>query len=580
MWPRCSGWWPLRGLWALIVLVLTALGVGALTKSVVPAGPAAIVLPIGHGVTAIALVVHYLRHRGLAACLLAGYLSVLALMCSFFWPVVNSASRELGYWHYSLMMVLATLLGWMHLPRELRHSPIDVPLAAAGLFLVSMILGEVAVTVGLLWPSHPAFAGGTALQLVATMLLYYPQAHRAVLRSEVLESQLSRTTVALERQSEVQKELIASQAEELRRRAAVIERQHHLAIAGKTAASAAHDMVNVIGPILHNVAAIERELEQGQDGDAVAAAARIRGQAEHLLEVNGQLLTMSRQTQSVAQVFDASEVLPSICAQFPEDDIRLNLQAGAWVEGCPHQLSRAVTNLVKNATEAAPGRPLELSCSVDVGSNGAAGFEAGRVLVRVADQGPGVPPEIRGRMFEPFFTTRGAHGGSGLGLSSVAAVARDHDALVEVSSSAAGTTVTLAIPLWRRVDHRLDGRLVVVLDACQQGRCAAALREVGMRVLEVEGPRACYRALERHPEVELVLLRDAELALDLADIVWGAIHLRPDAGLLVLASGLEASVRDRVGQLGASVVASSPGSAELLEAVRHVVTASTQRVSR
>jgi two-component system sensor histidine kinase PilS (NtrC family) len=122
-----------------------------------------------------------------------------------------------------------------------------------------------------------------------------------------------------------------------------------------------------------------------------------------------------------------------------------------FVEGDEDLLHRAVFNLLLNAVQASPERGevrLEVAAAspdlLDIGST----FAAGGVALTVVDSGPGISPEIRDRMFDPFFTTR--PGGSGLGLAVVHRAIDAHRGLVFVDSNAGGTRFTVVLP---RVAH-------------------------------------------------------------------------------------------------------------------------------
>src|SRR6185295_5502581 len=80
------------------------------------------------------------------------------------------------------------------------------------------------------------------------------------------------------------------------------------------------------------------------------------------------------------------------------------------IRGFAGELNQIWGNLIDNALDAVPE-----SGRVEV----VAGRESGRVVVRIADNGPGIPAEIRDRIFDPFFTTKPAGLGTGLGLDIV-----------------------------------------------------------------------------------------------------------------------------------------------------------------
>jgi signal transduction histidine kinase len=100
----------------------------------------------------------------------------------------------------------------------------------------------------------------------------------------------------------------------------------------------------------------------------------------------------------------------------------------------------AVSNLVRNAIEASPA-----TSQVRVEMVGELGW--GEVVVE--DEGPGVPEELREKVFEPFFSTKTERGGTGLGL----AISRDMIAqlggeVILARSSRGGTRASIRLPLW------------------------------------------------------------------------------------------------------------------------------------
>ncbi len=120
--------------------------------------------------------------------------------------------------------------------------------------------------------------------------------------------------------------------------------------------------------------------------------------------------------------------------------IRLVVEAepGLTINGSHARLHEVFTNLVFNAVDALPrGGQIRL----------VARPRFGRAVVEVADNGEGIPPDVRDRIFEPFFTTKGALG-TGLGLAMVQSIVRRHDGAVAVSSRPGeGTVFRLEFPV-------------------------------------------------------------------------------------------------------------------------------------
>jgi two-component system OmpR family sensor kinase len=151
-------------------------------------------------------------------------------------------------------------------------------------------------------------------------------------------------------------------------------------------------------------------------------------------------LAMHRELVDVADVLD--DAVSGSRAAFPDRPISLDVASAPAVLGDRDQLVRVVRNLVTNAAvHTERGRPIYVRAFAD----------AGGAVIIVADGGPGLPSDQAAHVFERFWRadkarTR-ARGGSGLGLSIVAAVIRAHGGSVRFDSSVeAGSTVSVWLP--------------------------------------------------------------------------------------------------------------------------------------
>jgi len=106
--------------------------------------------------------------------------------------------------------------------------------------------------------------------------------------------------------------------------------------------------------------------------------------------------------------------------------------------GFAGELNQIWGNLIDNALDAVPE-----SGRVDV----SAARENGRVVVRIADNGSGIPAEIRDRIFDPFFTTKPAGQGTGLGLDIVRRLVQHNDGMIAVESRPGRTEFQVTLPL-------------------------------------------------------------------------------------------------------------------------------------
>ena len=98
-------------------------------------------------------------------------------------------------------------------------------------------------------------------------------------------------------------------------------------------------------------------------------------------------------------------------------------------------LRRAVQNLLRNAVEASRGEAIDIT----------ARWRDGHVQLEIADHGPGITPDAREQIFEPYFTTKNA--GTGLGLAIVKQIVEVHGGTVTVSDThGGGATFAIELP--------------------------------------------------------------------------------------------------------------------------------------
>lgn len=148
--------------------------------------------------------------------------------------------------------------------------------------------------------------------------------------------------------------------------------------------------------------------------------------------------------ESVADVNNIVQLSASILNHLVSNSTRrfkLELAEGLpLVRGSALQLEQVVINLIQNALLALP----DIDHGVIVGTG--LDPESGHVLIRVADEGSGIPAEIAARVMEPFFTTRLERGGTGLGLAICSTIVKEHGGSIEFSSEPdRGTTFTVRL---------------------------------------------------------------------------------------------------------------------------------------
>src|SRR4051794_12439490 len=209
---------------------------------------------------------------------------------------------------------------------------------------------------------------------------------------------------------------------------AALERQREFV------ADASHELRTPLTSILANLELLEAELE-GEEKQMAASALRSSRRMRRLV---ADLLLLARADAgraSLRQEVDFAEVVREAVAEAVSisADHTVSVHApedqSCVVEGAPDDLHRLVLNLVENALAHTPPATL-----VDVGL----GRSGDSLVLEVADSGPGVPEELRERIFDRFVRAERTGGGSGLGLSIVRAVAEAHGGSVSVDESPKG----------------------------------------------------------------------------------------------------------------------------------------------
>ncbi|GMV44292.1 MAG: hypothetical protein AMXMBFR64_60080 [Myxococcales bacterium] len=125
--------------------------------------------------------------------------------------------------------------------------------------------------------------------------------------------------------------------------------------------------------------------------------------------------------------------------------VRLDAEPGLVAQADADQVQQVVLNLVSNALAVTPSGG-EVGVSLESAVVEGPGGARRAVRIAVEDTGPGIPDDMQERLFEPFFTTRAAEGGTGLGLSVVKSIVTEHGGAVRFRSSPVGARFEVDIP--------------------------------------------------------------------------------------------------------------------------------------
>jgi len=237
-------------------------------------------------------------------------------------------------------------------------------------------------------------------------------------------------------------ERLERQYEELRRTQQELLKQERLALLGEMAAIVAHEIRNPLTSVKGFAQRIKRK---SPDQETVGRYAEIiMEEVDRLDAVIGDVLDFARRAAPKWQEVDLGEVIRQtidlLGAGLERPQVVLSVETAPdlpRLKGDPAQLKQVLLNICQNALQAMP-------------EGGALGIETtckeGAIRVSIHDTGRGIPPEVRSKIFHPFFTTR-THG-TGLGLALAQHIVEDHGGRITLESEVGqGTTFTIELPV-------------------------------------------------------------------------------------------------------------------------------------
>ena len=351
---------------------------------------------------------------------------------------------------------------------------------------------------------------------------------------------------------------------------------------GTLTGGVAHDFNNILTGILGNLTLAQTKL--GPDHPCQRYLATTISAAERAADITKQLLTISRRVDRDTRPLDLADPIRATVRLLGETiDRRISLQTKivpdlALVEADESQMNQVVMNLCVNARDALAGvmevpgpdedraaRGYQVTVAAETvavtetyAATHAEAYPGRFVMLSVSDNGPGMPQEVRERIFEPFYTTKPVGKGTGLGLSTVYGIVKQHRGWISVySEPGLGTTFRVYLPAleataaeaaFKETEAQVPGGDETILWADDESVILELAREVldelGYRVLLAEDGQHAVEVFEqRRDEIDLIIL----------DLTMPRLS-GPEAAVRILAQSPEAKIIISSGHLSAAGV--------------------------
>ncbi len=246
---------------------------------------------------------------------------------------------------------------------------------------------------------------------------------------------LRKASVELRRESAELKELNTRLVGEIQERRRVerelleaqrgLARSNRLAAVGEMSAAVVHELSQPLAALRMFVAGTRKFLEKGDTGTAAENLDEIDALQSRMASLTQELKRFARPAESRIEKIDLRESVRTaekiVRPRFEETGVVLKLDLPATpleVETAPFRVEQILVNLLRNGADAAATEDAgEVLLRADVSGE--------QVRLRISDNGPGIPEDLRERIFDPFFSTKTSSGGMGLGLAISMRLAED-----------------------------------------------------------------------------------------------------------------------------------------------------------
>ena len=365
-------------------------------------------------------------------------------------------------------------------------------------------------------------------------------------------------------------------------------RAQRLESIGTLAGGIAHDLNNILSPIMMSVEMLKMN---GTDEDSLRWLEMIRENTERGAELVKQVLTFARGMSGDRVTVQVKHIIKDLIRVLEETLpksilLKFDIESELWtISADPTQIHQVLMNICINARDAMPlGGTLRIkAANVVVDENYARmniDAEPGEyVLLTVSDTGSGMPPEIVHRIFDPFFTTKEVGKGTGLGLSTTLTIVKSHGGFLNVySEPQKGSRFSIYFPS-ADVSHAGDEKpiapklpggnneLILIVDDEENIRnvTKATLERFGYRViLAKEGTEALAAFAQPGNEIAAVLTDMAMPYMDGLSLVRALREIDPDVEIIAMSGLMSAGQTAELRSLKVHKFLTKPFTAEAL----------------
>ncbi|MFY9923902.1 MAG: PAS domain S-box protein [Opitutaceae bacterium] len=303
-----------------------------------------------------------------------------------------------------------------------------------------------------------------------------------------------------------------------------------LEVVGMLASGIAHDLNNVLAPILTGATLVRARMPGDSELQSVVAA--MEKSAQRGASIVRQVLTFARGVRGERVPVQLRHLLAEVVS-ISEETFPKNIKTAAdiakdlWpIVGDASQLDQVVMNLCINARDAMPGGGLLTVTAENMDLDEAfvsmtpAAKAGPHVCIKVSDTGTGIPPDKYDKIFEPFFTTKEVGKGTGLGLATVQGIVKNHGGFVQFKSALGEGTrfevylpaTPAAVPAPAGEHHprppQRHGETILIVDDDESIRIVTAkiLRQQGYEILSASnGEQALAIFVQNRAAIRLVL---------------------------------------------------------------------------